>query len=144
MKKSFTLVEILVVVTIISLLASLAVVSYSQFVKQARDAKRTTDIEQIRAAIELYRNFDAVGAYPGTLDFSGSGTIADATATYLGKIPNDPLASTGYTLYYVSLSPFTDYTLCAYLERGGTAVVGTTCGPSSLQCNYCTGPYGQK
>ena len=142
--EGFTLVEILVVVTIIALLASLAVVSYSQFVKQARDAKRTTDIEQIRAAIELYRNFDTGGAYPATVDFSGSGTIADANATYLGKVPNDPLSSSGYSLYYISVSPFTDYTLCAYLENGGTAVVGTTCGPSSLQCNYCTGPYGQK
>lgn len=144
MKKAFTLVEILVVVTIIALLASLAAVSYSQFVKQARDAKRTTDIEQIRAAIELYRNFDIAGAYPATLDFSGAGTIEDANAKYLGIVPNDPLSSKGYTLYYASSAPFTDYTLCAYLENGVGAVVGTTCGPSSLPCNYCTGPYGKK
>lgn len=142
--EGFTLVEILVVVTIIALLASLAAISYSQFVKQARDAKRKTDIEQIRAAIELYRNFDATGTYPLSLDFSGSGTVADATTTYLSKIPNDPLSPTGYTFYFESLSSNTDYRLCAYLENGGTAVVGTLCGPSSLQCNYCMGPYGQK
>lgn len=144
MKKAFSLVEILVVVTIIALLASMAAVSYSQFVKQARDAKRKTDIEQIRAAIELYRNFDDNGLYPATLDFSGVGTVADASATYLSKVPNDPLSATSYTYYYESLSSNTDYRLCIYLENGGTAVGGTLCGPSSLQCNYCMGPYGQK
>jgi len=143
--EGFSLVEILVVVTIIALLASIAAVSYSQFVKQARDAKRKTDIEQIRAAIELYRNFDSVGAYPASLDFSGVGTVEDANATYLSKVPNDPKSSQGYTLYYTSVSPFTDYSLCAYLENGSTtAVGGTLCGPSSLLCNYCMGPYGQK
>jgi len=144
-KKAFSLVEILVVVTIIALLASLAAASYSQFVKQARDAKRKTDVEQIRAAIELYRNFDASGLYPATAAIVfGTGNIADASATYLTKIPNDPLSSRGYTLYYTNVSPFTNYTLCAYLENGGTAVAGTICGSASLQCNYCTGPYGQK
>ena len=142
--EGFSLVEILVVVTIIALLASIAAVSYSQFVKQARDAKRKTDIEQIRAAIELYRNFDSVGAYPASLDFSGVGTVEDANATYLSKVPNDPKSSQGYTYYYTCVDPFTDYTLCTYLENGGTAVVGTVCGLSSLLCNYCMGPYGQK
>lgn len=147
MKKAFTLVEILVVVTIIALLASLAAVSYSQFVKQARDAKRKTDIEQIRAAIELYRNFDDNSLYPATATIVfGTGDIksADGLTTYLSKIPNDPLSSTGYTLYYTSLSGDTDYLLCAHLEYGGTAVIGTNCGGTPPECNYCMGPYGQK
>ncbi len=138
-KKAFTLVEILVVVTIISMLASLAAISYSQFVKQSRDAKRKTDVEQIRAAIELYRNFNS--AYPATLTF-GTGDVSDGSATYLSKIANDPV--TGYTYYYQSLSSNQDYLLCVNLENGGTAVSGTVCGPSSLACNYCMGPYGQK
>lgn len=141
-KKAFTLVEILVVVTIISMLASLAAVSYSQFVKQGRDAKRKTDVEQIRAAIELYRNFNNTYPATGTLVF-GSGKVIDPGGTiYLSKIPNDPISS--YTYYYVGLNSNQDYELCAYLENGGTSVGGTTCGPSALACNYCMGPYGQK
>lgn len=142
MKKAFTLVEILVVVTIIGLLASIAAVSYSQFVKQSRDTRRKTDIEQIRAALELYRNFDLSGEYPASITF-GTGDIADGTATYLKKIPNDPLNTRGYVYYYFREASNKDYTLCVYLEGSGTSVGGTLCG-ASLQCNYCMGPYGQK
>lgn len=150
MKKAFTLVEILVVVTIISLLASIAAVSYSRFVKQSRDARRKTDIEQIRAAIELYRNFN--GAYPtpvpatsGMLFGLATGTIIDGATTYMSRIPNDPMSSgpSTNTYYYTSSGTFQDYTLCAYIEGGETSVSLVSCG-TSLVCNYCMGPYGQK
>ena len=147
MRKSFSLVEILVVVTIISLLASIAAVSYSRFVKQSRDTRRKTDIEQIRAAIEFYRNFNSV--YPPSLIFDGTGTVVDplpGTSIYMSKVPNDPMfaSSTLNTYYYLSSAPFQDYKLCAYLEGGGKNDGATTCGASSLKCNYCMGPYGQK
>ena len=145
MKKSFTLIEILVVVTIMSLLASIAAVSYSQFVKQGRDARRKTDIEQIRAAIEMYRNFNSV--YPSSVSF-GTGTIADpapGTTIYMSKTPNDPMSisSSGYIYYYLSSPPNQDYKLCAYIEGGGTPDATTVCGNSTLRCNYCMGPYGR-
>jgi len=138
-RNSFTLVEILVVVTIISLLASIAAVSYSRFVKQSRDARRKTDIEQIRAAVEMYRNFN--GVYPTTGMTFGSGQIQDSSGTkYMGKIPNDPMP-TPYTYYYVSTSQ--DYTLCSYIEGGNIITVdpGVSCGTEN--CNYCMGPYGE-
>ena len=58
MKKSagFTLIEILVVVTIIGLLTLTAVVTYGAFLKQSRDAKRKTDLGQVAAALEMYRS----------------------------------------------------------------------------------------
>jgi len=56
MKKSFTLIEILVVATIIALLATAATITYAQLTKQSRDARRKTDLEQIRAALEMYRS----------------------------------------------------------------------------------------
>ena len=144
MKKAFSLVEILVVATIISLLASIAAVSYSRFVKQSRDARRKTDIEQIRAAIELYRNFN--GAYPTPGMTFGVGAIIDDGAsptTYMSRIPNDPLSSspTANTYYYLSSGTFQDYTLCAYIEGDVSSATGPTCGAQN--CNYCMGPYGQ-
>lgn len=151
MKKSFTLVEILVVVTIISLLASIAAVSYSRFIKQSRDARRKTDIEQIRAAIELYRNFN--GAYPASITFDGTGTISDGTTTYMSKVTNDPLSNGPLenTYYYTSPGPpadptYQDYTICAYIEGGETTGISAVCGASApaATCNYCMGPYGQK
>lgn len=145
MKKAFTLVEILVVVTIISLLASIAAVSYSRFVKQSRDARRKTDVEQIRAAIELYRTFK--GSYPTSIIFDGTGSITDGTAVYMSKVPNDPMFNgpMANTYYYTSSDPYQDYTLCTYTEgeTDTTSIVGASCG-SPLTCNYCMGPYGQK
>lgn len=143
MKKAFTLVEILVVVTIISLLASIAAVSYSRFVKQSRDARRKTDIEQIRASLELYRNFK--GAYPSPPMNFGTGALQDGTTVYMSKIPKDPMATspTANTYYYTSSGTFQDYTLCAYIEGGDTSVSLNSCG-SGIVCNYCMGPYGQK
>lgn len=156
MKKAFSLVEILVVVTIISILASIAAVSYSRFVKQSRDSRRKTDIEQIRAAVELYRNFK--GAYPtpipgpGTTGVGmsfGAGNIADEDTDpdtiYMSKIPTDPMAnsSSAYYYYYDSTSPtFQDYTLCAFMEGVPVVSSGPSCGLSL--CNYCMGPYGEK
>lgn len=142
MKKAFTLVEILVVVTIISMLASIAAVSYSRFVKQSRDARRKTDIEQIRAASELYRNFK--GVYPSSLAFDGSGEIIDGATKYMTKVPSDPLYTgpLSTTYYYSSTDPFQDYVLCAYLEGGSTTSMTVVCGGQN--CNYCMGPYGQE
>jgi len=141
-RKSFSLVEILVVVTIISLLAGIAATSYAQFIRQSRDAKRKTDIEQIRAAIEMYRNFNNVyptaGAAPG-MDF-GTGGITDSSSTYLSKLPNDPQAVRSYYYEYDSGQ---DYRLCAYLESSGAPYAATSCG-GGLQCTYCMGPYGEK
>lgn len=143
MKKGFTLVEILVVVTIMSLLASIAAVSYTRFVKQSRDARRKTDIEQVRAGIELYRNFK--GAYPTPGMRFGIDPLTDGSTTYMSTLPKDPMSTspTANTYFYTSSGTYQDYTLCAYIEGGETSVSLNSCGVG-LICNYCMGPYGQK
>jgi len=140
MKKSFTLIEILVVATIIGLLAAVSTISYSQLSKQSRDARRKTDLEQIRSALEMYRSNN--DQYPTTITINCSsvgGIIDGSGAIYLSSIPKDPKCNI-YSYYYFS-SDGTDYTLGAYLESGGTNC-GGSCG--SATCNYCLGPLGQK
>jgi prepilin-type N-terminal cleavage/methylation domain-containing protein len=58
----FTLVEMLVVVTIAGVLATVAYVSYRDARLQARDRSRMAQLEQLHAAIELYK--DTHGEYP--------------------------------------------------------------------------------
>lgn len=143
-KNGFTFIEILVVVTIISLLAATGAISYTQFLKQSRDAKRKTDIEQIRAAVEMYKSNN--GIYPLSINLStcSPGAITDANTTYLSKIPNDPKCST-YVYYYSSTDGST-YTIAAFLENSSSPVCGglgaNSCNAFS-GCNYCVGPYGQ-
>lgn len=137
--RAFTLIEILVVATIIGLLAAVAVSSYSTLNTNSRDARRKADIEQIRAAIEMWRSNN--NAYPTTeitVTCDPSGIVDGSSNTYLSLIPKDPKCSTN-TYYYTSDG--SDYTLGAYLEGGGTNCVAGQCGGN---CNYCMGPYGAK
>lgn len=131
--KSFTLIEILVVATIISLLASVTTISYSQITKQSRDGRRKTDLEQIRAALEMYRSNE--DNYPVNLNSLTTPTV------YIQKIPTDPKPAL-YSYYYARIST-SDYILGAYLE-GGSSTCSQTISCTSKNCNYCLGPYGEK
>lgn len=145
MQSGFSFIEILVVVTIIGIIATLGMVTYTEFLKQSRDAKRKGDIEQIRAAIEMYRSNSATGSYPASLTFGGD--ICDdppacsSGVYYLRTIPNDPIKTDTYYYTYLGGS---DYILGARLEQGSTSDCGLHCGQGGNEtCNYCMGPYGQ-
>lgn len=130
-KSGFTLIEILVVATIMVLLTAAGVISYSVFLKQSRDVRRKADLGQISAALEIYRSNN--DTYPTT----GLSQLT-APTVYVQTLPTDPKDPT-YTYYYSGAA--SDYTLGAYLENGGTTCVVGQCGGN---CNYCLGPYGQK
>lgn len=98
-KKSFTLVELLVVVAIIGLIATIVLVALNGPRQRARDAKRTTDLKALANALEMYYN--DYGVYPyGTLGGSidsrdgfcleKSTGFASLMASYISPIPNDP------------------------------------------------------
>lgn len=136
MKRAFTLIEILVVVTIIMLLTATAFVSYTTFLKTSRDAKRKADLEQVRAALEMYRS--NTDTYPVGSVWATTLNVLKTPVTYIQALPSDPKDPT-YTYYYTGSA--SDYTLGAYLEGSGTTCVAGQCGGN---CNYCMGPYGQK
>lgn len=60
--RGFTLVEIIVAVTIISILASITFLAYPQITKRMRQTERRADIHQIQQALERY--YGANGHYP--------------------------------------------------------------------------------
>lgn len=130
-RQGFTFIEMLVVVTIIGVLAVVGVTNFKVANQKARDGRRQGDLQQIRAALELYRTDQ--NAYPPALPAVG-GSLIGGTTTYMSNRPGDPLNPT-YTYYYSSVAPYATYTLCAYLELGGTA---GSCGASctGATCNY--------
>lgn len=101
-KKGFTLIEILVVATIIGLLAGAGAVSYSSLVKSSRDARRKADLEQIRAALEMYRSsnntypstssawWGACSGYGSKPDTGATGYVPNLAPQYIPKLPHDP------------------------------------------------------
>lgn len=62
-KRGFTLIEILVVVSIIGVITAITLVSLNGAKKKATDVKSVTELDQLRKAIELYRT--DMGKYPG-------------------------------------------------------------------------------
>jgi len=122
----FTLIELLTVMTIIAVLAGLALVSFQGTRKTARDGKRKADLEQVRSALEMCRA--DTGSYPvGSLS-SGSNITCGGT-NYM-TIPLDSLSDRVYSYTGAANS----YTLCAALEVGGGTVSG--CGSCGVTCNY--------
>ncbi|MBU2052368.1 prepilin-type N-terminal cleavage/methylation domain-containing protein [Patescibacteria group bacterium] len=129
MKKSgFTLIEILVTVSIIGLLTMIGLTNFRVANQKARDGRRQGDLEQIKAALELYRTDEA--EYPTDIS---SGTIQSPTGTvYMNEVPTDPISTREY--YYSSDSD--TYTLCAALELDlSGACGGNSCG-IDVTCNY--------
>lgn len=91
----FTIVEIAVVVTIISILATLTVVAFTQFQANARNDRRTADIGSLKRAIVHYYHDN--GEYPACTN-SGSGCAVSAIASsikkYMASVPlKDPQGS---------------------------------------------------
>lgn len=54
MKKSFTLLEMLIVLGIIAVILSVLTVSFSTAQKKSRDAKRKSDLKSLQGALEQY------------------------------------------------------------------------------------------
>lgn len=62
-KKGFTLLELLMVIMIIGILATVVVVNLTVSQKKARDSKRVADLQSIQSAVEMYRQTS--GKLPG-------------------------------------------------------------------------------
>ena len=64
--RGFTLIEMLVVISLIGILAALALVSFTSSQKQARDVMRKSDLKQYQTVLESYANM-ASGFYPSRI-----------------------------------------------------------------------------
>jgi general secretion pathway protein G len=80
--RGFTLVELMIVISIILILLSFAVPAYQQSIRHAREAVLRDDLHQLRLLIDEY-TYDKKKA-PQSLDDLGS-------AGYLKTIPKDPI-----------------------------------------------------
>lgn len=111
-KSGFTLIEMLVVISLIGILAALALVSFSSVQKQARDTSRKSDLKQYQTALESYGSKNA-GNYP----VSGSTIISSGavcTALAIGTCPPDPKTPTQDYRY---IGTATSYAIWATLEN---------------------------
>jgi general secretion pathway protein G len=106
-KRGFTLLELLVVISIIGILVALGAVSYTTAQQKGRDAKRRGDLKSIQSAFEQYY------AENGTYEITCS-DMATATTMPAG-LPQDPKPSP-HPVYATSCTAST-YCICATLEN---------------------------
>ncbi|MFZ5376874.1 MAG: prepilin-type N-terminal cleavage/methylation domain-containing protein [Patescibacteria group bacterium] len=145
----FTLIEILVVIVIIGLLATIGASNFRSSQIKSRDAKRKADLKHVSEALEMFYNDH--GTYPdpnvadGRLsDETGAvidwgGEFSDTQGTiYMTVLPEDPTATNSY--YYDPR--VNSYQLYARLENAqdrdipaeGMVYSDTDCGVQT--CNY--------
>lgn len=135
----FTIVELLIVIVVIAILATISIVAYNGIQGRARDSGRLSDMKTITKALEIYKINN--GSYPSpvsTLNASGwevstTGTTATnflsalVSSNGVSKIPVDPV-NTGNP---ASLNPSysaNEYEYFYYLYPAGNAGCDATRG----------------
>ncbi|MGC9968157.1 MAG: prepilin-type N-terminal cleavage/methylation domain-containing protein [Minisyncoccia bacterium] len=139
-RQGFTLIEILIVVAIIAILASVVLVGLGPTQQAGRDARRLSDIRQVQNALELFYN--KCGYYPGNVSGGACSTAAPSPATWTGfgsmltaagigvsAIPGDPSSNRSYGYAYNSGN--TAYVLGVALENPSNSVFNGYTAPSA-------------
>lgn len=115
-QKGFTIVELLIVIVVIGILATLVIVTFSGIQQRARDTQRQTDINAVQGHLEAF--YATYGYYP-TLEDITDGTFQD---TYLEGLDPEALdAPDGAVI--AAVAPTNGY---SYVAAGAAACVNTT------------------
>lgn len=136
--KGFTIVELLIVIVVIGILATLVIVTFTGIKEKARDSKRKNDINAIAAALETY-NSDK-NTYPTLAHLTDGAWVTSHMKGFKPEALTDPKAKTlalvngstaSDTQYAYSVTPAgcddaddtttpcTNYTISAKLEADG-------------------------
>lgn len=131
-RKGFTLIEILIVVAIIAILASVVLVGLGPTQQSGRDARRISDLHEVQNGLELYYN--KCGYYPGTgtagacgntatTGYGGMATALGSVGVGITQVPLDPTNSAPYLYTFNTMgATASSYLLSAVLENKSNTV----------------------
>lgn len=121
----FTFVELIVTTVILVILASTGFYSYINYLWEARDSERKSDLAKVTSSLKLYKQ--KRWAYPlpwNTFNITNSWTIivlqwklnSDVALSTLDKLPVDPYANVAYS--YSVTSNKQEYEIALTYENG--------------------------
>lgn len=128
-KSGFTLLELLVTISIIGILIALSTVSFTTAQRRGRDSRRQNDMTNLGNALEQY--YATNTAYP--VDCTDTEELAEVLPNGL---PTDPKPDQEYTISCSS----TSYCACSLLENEGAGnATDDACGntPSESKDYFC-------
>lgn len=148
--RGFTLVELLVVISIIAILSVIGITIFSSAQKSARDAQRKSKVDAVAKAMEVHYHGDK-GMYECVQDqwFSGAPVGPDGLSTsYRDPLDNTsagnfaglPGCGTGGGSFACSYSGgvcYTSWKFCTDLEADGRGSADTTAGDGGNTNDYC-------
>jgi general secretion pathway protein G len=94
--RGFTIIELLVVVSLIVILATIGMTQYRSAIVHAREATLKEDLFRMRDAIDQY--YADKGQWPSTLD----SLVSDG---YMRKVPDDPFTKSNSTWQTIPAEP---------------------------------------
>ncbi len=133
-KKSFTLVELMVVVAVIAILATALLIGLGGARKKARDAKRLSSVKEIQNVLELY--YAKEGNYPSggysnlKTELASEGIISNEN-----QLPTDPLGTAEYKYIYNNCNNGQDYVIGTHLEVPSDKIMS-----KSVKSTECSNP----
>ncbi len=131
-QRGFTIVELLIVIVVIAILASIVIVAYDGFQQRAQDARRQSDISSIRKILETYNvehgeyptttnqsqaNWKSIDVYTDDNCYSGSSQadwIPGVNTALPQGIPNTNQGADSKTGCYLYASNGSEYVLSAW------------------------------
>jgi len=137
--KAFTLIEVILVVTILGILAAVVLPTFRDHATSARESAAKSDLMTIRSQIELYKlqhnevppgYVDGVGAPVATVELQLVGTSMVGGAASPSTVPLTPFLYGPY-LKKIPKNPFNNLSTIAYVAQAtafSAAVNGTSGG----------------
>ncbi len=85
-ERGFTIVELLIVIIVIGILATLVLIAYGNVQGQARDTKRQSNAQSVATAAENFRTASSAGTYPDMSSGANFQAMINNTALYTNGV----------------------------------------------------------
>jgi type II secretory pathway pseudopilin PulG len=139
-KDGFSIIELMVVISIIIILLGIVMASIMEARKKSRDERRVSDVSNIALAMTLYKEKNrGYPVYPNGIELGKGGELDDDITLFNGNKYNDPLhdeGTNGYGYWYYSNvlcgGQRVNVVLAKSVERSGTSNYAELCSGGAL------------